>query len=279
MTDHRQFEPAKCGFRETLQATCVLLAVWAIAGEAPAQPLACGGDYVCLPEVLATEPTSFWDELPVFARAVNAAAVSRCPAIPVSVVAGSPEEGDVACSAARTALELLGRCRIHPRKPFDVHIVDEVRHPQNGAIFGLYDPFQQRAVVARPSTLPALVEGTPYAILPPVDFYRSLIVHEVVHAVMHQNLNRRASTHAAYEYPAYALQIESLPPEVRDGFLQSFDQQAVRAASLFNDAVLLFDPFFFAARAYHHFKDATDGCAHISALLDGEVDFIASTQM
>ena len=209
---------------------------------------------------------------------MNAAAVSRCPAIPVSVVAGSPEEGDVACSAARTALELLGRCRIHPRKPFDVHIVDEVRHPQNGAIFGLYDPFQQRAVVARPSTLRrwSKVPHTPSSA---VDFYRSLIVHEVVHAVMHQNLNRRASTHAAYEYPAYALQIELLPPEVRNGFLQSFDQQAVRAASLFNDAVLLFDPFFFAARAYHHFKDATDGCAHISALLDGEVDFIASTQM
>ena len=33
MTDYRRFEPAKCGFRETLQATCVLLAVWAMPAK------------------------------------------------------------------------------------------------------------------------------------------------------------------------------------------------------------------------------------------------------
>jgi hypothetical protein len=128
-------------------------------------------------------------------------------------------------------------------------------------------------LVTREANIPALVNDTPYAKLPQRDFYRSLIVHEVIHGVMHQNLRRPATSHAAYEYPAYALQIESLPPAVREQFLQSFEYDAIRADALFNDTILMFDPFFFAARAYRHFT-AGDGCAHLNALLDGEVPFI-----
>jgi hypothetical protein len=100
-------------------------------------------------------------------------------------------------------------------------------------------------------------------------------VHEVVHGVMHQNLKRPVKSHAAHEYPAYALQIQSLDPKVRDQFLQSFDQAAIKAPTLFNDAVLFFDPYFFAAHAYEHFRSAPDGCAHVRVLLDGEAAFIA----
>ena len=71
---------------------------------------------------------------------------------------------------------------------------------------------------------------------------------------MHQNLRQPAASHAAYEYPAYALQIESLAPSVREQFLRSFDQETIRADVMFNDSILFFDPFFFAAQAYRHFK-------------------------
>lgn len=153
--------------------------------------------------------------------------------------------------------------------------MNEVRHPFSGAIFGLFDTKRERVLVTREANIPALVEGTPYATLPQRDFYKSLIVHEVVHGVMHQNLKRPVTSHAAYEYPAYALQIESLTASVRDRFLQSFDQRAIKGNSIFNDSVLLFDPYFFAARAYEHFKASADGCSNLAALLVGEVSFIA----
>ena len=96
---------------------------------------------------------------------------------------------------------------------------------------------------------------------------------------MHQNLKRPAETHAAYEYPAYALQIESLDPKVRDEFLRSFDQAAIKSDALFGDSILFFNPYFFAARAYHHFKAATNACTYLSGLLDGGVGFIAPSNM
>jgi hypothetical protein len=207
-------------------------------------------------------------------RRADLAAQERCPDVPVEVTAASSDERLLACSAASDAIQLLGRCEISLRRPLQVEILSEVRHPFSGPILGLFDTKKERVLVTKFANIPALVSDTPYRVLPQHEFYKSLIVHEIIHGVMHQNLKRPATSHSAYEYPAYALQIESLPPSVRDQFLHSFDQQALRPDALFNDSVLFFDPFFFAARAYEHFKASADGCAHLRALIDGEVAFI-----
>jgi hypothetical protein len=158
-------------------------------------------------------------------------------------------------------------------------MVREVRHPLGGLVFGLFDPKRERVLVTQEAEIQALVQDTPYAALPQRDFYRSLIVHEVVHGIMHQNLKRPAASHAAYEYPAYALQIESLAPDVRDTFLRSFSQGPIGDRSVFSDTMLFFDPYYFAARAYHHFKASANWCADFAAILQGEVAFIAPPQM
>jgi uncharacterized protein DUF6639 len=209
--------------------------------------------------------------------AINASAQERCTGAAIDVTAPAAEERRLVCSAASDALQLLGRCGISLQRPLQVHILNEVRHPLSGPIFGLFDTKQERVLVTQEARLPSLARGTPYDALPKIDFYRSLIVHEVVHGVMHQNLKRPATSHAAYEYPAYALQIESLPSNVRDMFLQSsIGDRGGRDNSIFNDTVLFFDPFYFAARAYKHFKSTANGCANLTALLDGEVSFIAT---
>jgi hypothetical protein len=227
-------------------------------------------------EPAADEPS---DRVREHAKMTNLARPERCPAALVDVTAESREEGHLACSAAQDAIRLLDRCGISLHRPLALHISREVRHPLGGTIFGLFDTKQEKVLVTQEANIPSLVKDTPYARLPQREFYRSLIVHEIVHGIMHRNLKRPATSHAAYEYPAYALQVESLPPHVRDTFLQSFDQTAIAQRSLFNDPVLFFDPYFFAASAYHHFKASPNGCSHLTALLEGEVSFIAPPQM
>jgi hypothetical protein len=235
-----------------------------------AQSGACGSDYACIAGNASAAAA------PPDHPLANLAVQQRCPGTAVDVTAVSADERRLACSAATDAIQLLGRCGISLRRALNVHIMSEVRHPFSGPIFGLFDTRQERVLVTQEANIPALVKDTPYAALPQHDFYRSLIVHEVIHGVMHQNLKRPVTSHAAYEYPAYALQMESLAPNARDQFLRSFDQAAVKAnASLFSDAILFFDPYFFAARAYEHFRSSQDGCTHIRALLEGEVAFIA----
>jgi hypothetical protein len=190
------------------------------------------------------------------------------------VIAESPEERNVACPAASTALELLAQCGIALRRPLRLEILRDVRHPfGKRSIFGFFDNKLETVIVTQEASVPSLVAGTPYDALSRRSFYRSLIVHEVVHGVMHQNFKRQPASHAAYEYPAYALQIASLPADERSIFLQSIPNNADPNAYVLNDNVLFFDPFYFAAHAYRHFS-AADGCAHLTALLQGEVAFI-----
>jgi hypothetical protein len=52
------------------------------------------------------------------------------------------------------------------------------------------------------------------------------------------------------------------------------DQEQQEVEDLRLDAILAFDPFFFAARAYEHFRASADGCAQLQALLAGDAAFI-----
>jgi hypothetical protein len=244
---------------------CALLPLLCLIGspQGPAQPVVCREGARCIaepqqsPAILTREP------------------VKRSPDVSVEVIGGSTDDRRLACAAVNQATKLLDRCGIALRRPLRVEIMDQVRHPLGGVIFGLFDLRQERVLITKETNITSLVEGTPYAKLPQADFYKSLVVHEITHGIMHQSLRRSAASNAAYEYPAYALQIESLPSEMRDTFLRSFDQAAIAADTIFNDTVLLFDPYFFAARAYHHFKTSADQCARLTALLEGQVDFIA----
>jgi hypothetical protein len=199
----------------------------------------------------------------------------RCVGAPVDVVAASSEERELICSAATEALQLLSRCGIFSRRTLTIQIAGEVRHPFGRAVLGLFDPRSEKIWITRFGAISALVSGTPFGELRPREFYKGLAVHEIVHAVMQQNAKRQATSRSEHEYPAYALQIASLPSRARESFLQSVYNGQRAREFVFNDFILAMDPFFFAASAYEHFRRSADGCAHLTALLEGEVAFIS----
>lgn len=188
----------------------------------------------------------------------------------IVVTGGSEDDRALICAGAQQALDLLARCAITAHGAIYIRIQSEVRHPLAGLIFGYYDIKERHVVLTDLASLPALMEDTPYSGLPPVDFYKSLVVHEVVHSVMHQNLGERTQSQAAYEYPAYALQIASLPAQARAQFMKVFDEEHIARDVPFSDTILAFAPYFFAARAYTHFTASPEGCASIRSAMSGE---------
>lgn len=200
--------------------------------------------------------------------------IIACAEVSVDVAAASLDEQRLVCSAASEALQLLGRCEVSLQRPLHIEMSKLVRNPFGGAIFGRFDIKQEVVFVTQYANIPSLAEGTPYSDFPPADFYRSLIVHEVIHGAMHQNYKRQPTSRAAHEYPAYALQFASLPSNMRDKFLRTINDKSGKSEFLFNDMILAVDPFFFAARAYEHFTASPSGCSKLLALLEGEVDFV-----
>jgi hypothetical protein len=243
-------------------------------GRAASEPASCGAQ-TCLSRLSdAIEPSR--KPPPTSRKPIGE---KRCPGSLVEVSGTTSGEHSSTCAAANRALQFLERCGMAPKRPIHVAIQDEVHHPHSGLVFGLFDPAKEVVRIARQARLPKLIKQTPYAMLPLDAFYASLVVHEVVHALMHQYQSKRATSQAAYEYLAYALQIESMPPAVRATFLEPFNPAEFSSDILLNDFLLFLKPQYFAARAHTLFSRAGDRCTHIQALLKGELAFIVSTPM
>ncbi len=203
-------------------------------------------------------------------------AEGRCAEAPVEVSGAAPAELDMLCAAARDALRLLGACRIDASRAIRVETEPRVTHPFGRDVIAYYDSRRDVVRVTHVADAAALVADTPYRVLAPEDFYRSMVVHEIVHAVMAQRAKRMPTSASAQEYPAYALQIASLPEGARARLLETLHSEQDARSAHFNDIVLAFDPFYFATRAYAHFTAPGSGCARLHALLSGDADFIAT---
>lgn len=207
------------------------------------------------------------------AQIANERAPVPCAGVMANTITASDAEHHLICEATEAAIDRLGQCAISLKRPLSIKVSDVVRNPFGSAIFGRFDGEMDTILVTRSDHIEALTGDTPYRQLPLPDFYKSLIVHEVVHAAMHQNYRRQPTSRAAYEYPAYALQLDALPPDLRHKLLLTNRANEERSI-LFNDIVLSFDPFLFAARAYEHFAAPGASCSRLQTLLDGDVDFI-----
>ena len=206
-------------------------------------------------------------------HAANEHTTVPCAGVMASTITASEAEHRLICDAAETAINRLNQCSIAIKRPLSIKVSEVVHSPFGTAIFGRFDGEADTILVTRIGNIEALTGDTPYRELPLPDFYMSLVVHEVVHAAMHQNYRRLPTSRAAYEYPAYALQLDSMMPAVRSKLLTTNRAHEERSI-LFNDMILGFDPFLFAARAYEHFAAPGQSCSRLQTLLDGDVDFI-----
>jgi hypothetical protein len=201
----------------------------------------------------------------------------RCAEVPVDVAAATDDERRLACSAALAALERFGRCGIALQRPLRIRIGPEIPHAPGREAIGLFDAVNQTLYMREIESTASLIGGTPFGEIPRREFFKSAIVHEIVHAVVHQNTGSREVSAPVHEYLAYALQIESLASGARAQFLQAVGERQGAKEQVFSEVFLGMNPFLFAAYAFEHFEAATDRCARLVALLEGEPDFVATS--
>jgi hypothetical protein len=197
------------------------------------------------------------------------------------LVAASAEIADVPaepfCESARWAIDQMASCGLATEQKLTVEIVDDLRHPCGVAVVGKFDPDEFRVQLASPSQCRKLAKEE--ASLAEVDFealYRSILVHEVIHALLWKQLDHLASegfSAIAAEYVAYAFQLLSLPDADRDRLLAAFPREPPRDLGPFNSTALLLSPMRFATNAYRHFMSVEDRCEFLGGIISGEIEF------
>ena len=107
----------------------------------------------------------------------------------------------------------------------------------------------------------------------PVDrsMYRSLVTHEVVHAVASCNFTISKPTIHAKEYVAYVAMFAMMNPVIRARVLAANPGVGFDRESEINDLTYLLDPMRFGVEAYRHYLKTDHGDAFLLKALSGNV--------
>ena len=192
----------------------------------------------------------------------------RCADTGVTVVADSQDEIDLACQGATDAIGFMRARGMQVEQPFQLHLVGVLPEPaQRYSAAGCYVRAEQRAYVLRLAVCRR--ESRPFDL--PLDrtMYRSVIAHEVAHAIAGHNFAAAEPGLLAQEYVAYVTQLAVMPAEMLNRILAQFPGTGFESEAQMELFVLLMDPNRFAVEAYRHFSKPENGTAFLRKVLTG----------
>ena len=195
-----------------------------------------------------------------------------CPADGISVDAATPDLQDRLCEIAEDAVSSLASCHLQQQRAIHVEVVEEVAHPIATCLAAFDCDHDRVRIVVRESYADLVEPGDPYALFPPDVLVRTLMFHEITHALIEQNAAGREVPAVDHEYIAAAMELEHMDPAWRQTLLDHARLDAP-AEGRINIWIYRLEPRRFAANAWLHFRLPENGCGLVARLVAGETSF------
>ena len=197
------------------------------------------------------------------------AAESRCPGQNVVVHWDDSGDMDVVCDAASDAIGFLAGNGFDTSKTIDVHLVDKLPREASASSYGCYDHPHRRVYMLNYSDC---LERGPWADMPmDRELYKSLLAHEVAHAVAATNFSTPKPGVLAHEYVAYVTMFAIMAPDQRQRLLKQFPGRGFDSVNQMSTTYYLMNPLRFGVESYRHFLKQDDGKALFEGILTGQV--------
>ena len=101
--------------------------------------------------------------------------------------------------------------------------------------------------------------------------YRSVVAHEVAHALVGCHLDGRRLVNAAHEYVAYVVMFATMEPATLSAVLAAMPGHGFTYDTEINDMRYTLDPMTFGLDAYRHWLRQADGMGFLRRVVDGQV--------
>lgn len=197
----------------------------------------------------------------------------QCADAKVTVTAERAGEAELACDVAAEADARLRSLGLAVQEPVRIEIT-ETLDAAPGSCVALYNTADKTLQVLpvdclkdRPGRASAFPEMDAELL------FESLILHELVHAYTDQSAEGRILPRVAYEYLAYAIQLDALPKTERARILAKVEVATLGGIGQINDAVLALSPLRFAALSWLHFSQEGGDADLVRRILRGELRF------
>jgi hypothetical protein len=190
----------------------------------------------------------------------------RCSNSFISVEADKGANYHGICSSAEDALAFFRRLNLQPFRPLVVEVVSSLPGTVSRTAIGCYLEENERILVL---TYAAVQERENwFGVAVDWSMYRSLVTHEVAHAVASCNFAITNPTIQAKEYVAYVAMFAMMNPKLREKIMARNPSVSFDSEQEMNALVYMFDPMRFGVGAYRHYL--MEGNAFLLKVLSGD---------
>ena len=192
-----------------------------------------------------------------------------CPHTNVTVISVDDHDVGIACEAAREAVGFFAANGLDTSGPVKVRLVRELPDVASSSSYGCYDHRSRTVCMLH---FHECLEQGPWANFA-IDrtLYKSLLTHEVAHALADMNFAVQRPNTLAHEYLAYVTMFATMPAGERKRVLEQFPGTGFDSVDQMSVTYYLMNPLRFGAEAYRHFLKLGDKKTFLKDVLSGRV--------
>lgn len=196
------------------------------------------------------------------------AAAVRCEASPVTIRSASATDARLACLGAQDAIKFLAAQGLDVSGNVAVELVARLPLAAGHASAGIYLEPEARVVIL---SFAEFVKFRSWFKIPiNVPLYRSLVSHEVAHALAAANFRVPAPSIQAKEYIAYVTMMATMPAPLRQRILALYPGRSHVDEAELGTTIYMLDPMRFGVQSYRHFLQPGNGRDFLRAILSGK---------
>jgi len=204
------------------------------------------------------------------------AAERRCAGTNATVYADSVYDTYLACAGAADAVAFLSQQGLTVDTVMRIDVLDSVYLHENDTpsyrILGQFDAKQDVIMVTSiKGQLQMAAEKPIFGVPYQEALFRSVVAHEVAHAIAEDNFHVTEPTRLAHEYIAYIVQLATMVPGLRQQVLDHHPVPAFESELEINPMVYGLNPDVFAVKAFRHFRSPGVGTTFVQALLSRDL--------
>ncbi|WP_424939618.1 DUF6639 family protein [Aliiroseovarius sp. S253] len=192
-----------------------------------------------------------------------------CKEMAVEVSSGDRTTNREVCKAARIASKLFASCALPDLlRVVQLELVETLPEGCNAQ----YHCGESRVEVLTPSAMSHhRSKNGAFSFVDDEVFFRSVVVHELAHAVMDPVPCPFDDCIVADEYIAYAMQVMSLPPSLQEKFGESPDAGQPISRDALSELMLFMSPDGFAQDVWAHLRQRPDACEYIGKVATRDI--------
>ena len=192
----------------------------------------------------------------------------RCRAGNVLVHASDPRDAASVCEGAGDAVEFLAGVGLDVGEEIQIQVVEQLPSVAGSNAAGCYVR-SERFVYAPASTAYHRQNAGPGGAISLIP-YRSLIAHEMAHAIADNNFAVPNPTVQAHEYIASVTMFSTMPTVERERLLGALPGDGFDAEEQITATLYFLAPHWFAAQSYRHYVSLANGPAWLRKVLAGQ---------